>query len=237
MRSIRWLPVAGVLAALAAPAVAPGEVVRLKDETTVRGHLTQVVGDTLVFRTAFGTLRFHRQQVVSIVFDDSAQARLSSPATGIPAVAAQPQGKGRIEVVFKERDVSSKIEIELKKEWNERVASNHIVVELLVDGHGVYSFVDSTMDKQINQGHTTVVKNDIELADFGVEVPAGLHHAKLVVRNADGVTFRKAFDPAPLDLVVAFDNVEIRPGEIYRMDVGISKGKLKMGQPRLVRLQ
>jgi len=237
MRSIWWLRIAILTTVLLIPMLAPGEVVRLKDDTTVHGRLEQVTGDTLVFRSAIGTMRFHRDQVVSIVFDDSAQARVmpSSPVTGV--VPTTPQGTGRIEVVFKDRDLSSKIAIELKRQWDERVRSNHIVLELLVDGHPAYTFVDSTMDKQINSGHTTIMKNSIELPDFGVDVPAGMHQAKIVVRNADGITFRKDFDPAPLDLVVAFDNLEIRPGEIYRMDVGISKGKLKMGQPRLVRLQ
>ena len=38
----------------------------------------------------------------------------------------------------------------------------------------------------------------------------------------------------PLDMVVPFDNLDIRPGEVYRLDVGISRGKLKMGSARLV---
>jgi hypothetical protein len=236
MRSVRWLRGLWILLALLLPAAAPGEVVRLKDQTTVRGRLVQVAGDTLVFRSAFGTLRFHRDQVVSIVFADSAQTAIFPPVPGASAVPAQPAGMGRIEVVFKDRDLSSKIAIELKKNWDARVASNHIVVELLLDGRAVYTAVDTTMDKDIRQGHTTVMKNQIELADFGVDVPSGLHHAKLVVRNADVVTFRKDFDPEPLDLVLTFDNVEIRPGEIFRADVRISKGKLKMGRPRLVKL-
>ena len=238
MRSVRWLCLVCVVAAMVIPAVAPGEVVKLKDASTVRGRLVQVVGDTLVFKSTFGTLRFHRDQVVSIVFDDSSVATaVVAPPLGVSAAATTPKGKGRIEVVFKDRDLSSKIAIDLKKDWDAHVASNHIVVELLLDGHVVYTVADTTMDKQINQGHTTVMKNSILLTDFGVDVPSGMHHAKLVIRNADGTTFRKDFDPEPLEMVVAFDNLEIRPGEIYRMDVGISKGKLKMGQPRLVRLQ
>jgi hypothetical protein len=220
------------------PAVAPGEVVKLKDASTVRGRLVQVVGDTLVFKTTFGTLRFHRDQVVSIVFDDSSVVTAVVAPPLVPATGAKaPEGMGRIEVVFKDRDISSKIAIDLKKDWDAHIAANHIIVELLVDGHTVYSVADTTMDKQINQGHTTVMKNSIELTDFGVDVPSGLHHAKLVVRNAETTKFRADFDPQPLELVLAYDNLDIRPGEIYRMDVGISKGKLKMGQARLVRQQ
>jgi hypothetical protein len=234
--SVRWLRLVWLLVVLI-PAVAPGEVVKLKDQSTVRGRLVQVDGDTLVFRTTFGTLRFHRKQVISIVFDDSSEVAVVTqvPATAVPVNA--PGAKGRLEVVFADRDLSSKIAIELKKDWDAHIRSNHILVELLLDGHPVYTAVDSTMDKQINKGHTTEMKNSITLKDFGVDVPSGLHHAKLVVHNRDGITYRKDFDPQPLDLVVTFDNLEIRPGEIYRMDVAISKGKLKMGQPRLVKSQ
>jgi hypothetical protein len=214
------------ICALMVPALAPGEVVRLKDASTVRGRLVQVTGDTLVFKSTFGTLRFHRAQVVSIMFDDSAATVVTGVAGETAAPA--PAGKGRIEVVFKDRDVSSKIAIELKKKWDEHIASNHIVVELLVNGHVMYSAVDTTMDKQINKGHTTIMKNSAEVADFGVDVPSGMHHATLVIRNSDAKTFREDFDPKPLDMVLAVDNIQIRPGEIYRIDVDISRGKLKV---------
>jgi len=224
---------------LIVPAASSGEVVKLKDQSTVRGRLVQVAGDTLVFKSTFGTLRIHRSQVISIVFDDSlgSVALVPTPAPA-PSVAddgtAIPAGKARIEVAFKDRELSSKIAVQLKKNWDAHVRSNHILVELLVDGRIAYSYADTTMDKTINKGHTTELKNEVELTDFGVDVPSGLHHAKLVVHNRDVVTYRKDFVPEPIDMVVPFDNLEIRPGEVYRLDVGISKGKLKMGSARLV---
>lgn len=231
---VRLLRLASLLF-LMIPAASSGEIVKLRDQSVVRGRLMQVEGDTLVFKSTFGTLRFHRQQVISIVFDDSAESAAIVPpaATTSPATTA-PAGKGRIEVVFKDRELSSKIGIDLKKDWDAHVSSNHILVELLVDGRVVHTDADTTMDKTINKGHKTVLKNDIELADFGVDVESGLHHAKIVVRNRDTITFRGDFEPEPIDMVVPFDNIEIRPGEVYRLDVGISKGKLKMGQSRLV---
>lgn len=233
---VRWWRLASLLF-LIIPAASSSEVVKLKDQSTVRGRLVQVVGDTLVFKSTFGTLKFHRSQVISIVFDDSMETAAVAPGA-VPAVppevAAIPAGKARIEVAFKDRELSSKIAIQLKKDWDAHVRSNHILVELLVDGRVAYSHADTTMDKTINKGHTTELKNEIELTDFGVDVPSGLHHAKLIVHNRDVVTYRKDFVPEPLDMVVPFDNLEIRPGEVYRLDVGISKGKLKMGSARLV---
>jgi hypothetical protein len=217
------------------PAASSSEVVKLKDQSTVRGRLVAVAGDTLVFKTTFGTLRFHRNQVMSIVFDDSLGGATLTPQPAVAAPATEaPVGKARIEVAFKDRELSSKIAIQLKKDWDAHVRANHILVELLVDGRVAYSFADTTMDKTINKGHTTELKNEIELKDFGVDVPSGLHHARLVVRNRDTTTFRTDFVPEPLDMVVPFDNLEIRPGEIYRLDVAITKGKLKMGSARLV---
>lgn len=225
--SVRWVRLLWVLAALLIPAAVPGEIVRLKDDSTLRGRLMQVNGDTLVFKSSYGTLRVHRNQIVSIVFDDSAAALSPAVAT---TPAKTPGGKSRIEVVFKDRDLSSKINIDLKKDWDERVKANHIVTELFVDGHVVYSSIDTTMDKRIYHGHTTVMKNNVELTDFGVDVATGLHHARLVVRNAGEVSHRKFFDPEPLDKVLAIDNLELTAGEIYRVHVQISKGNLKLYQ-------
>jgi hypothetical protein len=225
---MRWMRLASLLF-LIIPAASSGEVVKLKDQSTVRGRLVQVAGDTLVFKSTFGMLRFHRNQVVSIVFDDSLGSVALMPA---PAVAVP--GTARIEVAFKDRELASKIAIQLKKDWDAHVRSNDILVELLVDGRTAYSYADTTMDKTYYKGHTTEIKNQIELKDFGVDVTSGLHHAKLVVRNRDTSTYRGDFDPEPIDMVVPFDNLDIRPGEVYRLDVGITKGKLKMGQARLV---
>jgi len=100
---VRWLRLASLLF-LMIPAASSSEVVKLRDQSVVRGRLVSVDGDTLVFKSTFGTLRFHRQQVISIVFDDSAEsvALVPAPTTTTPNNAA-PAGRGRIEVVFKDR--------------------------------------------------------------------------------------------------------------------------------------
>ena len=222
--SVRWLCLVCSLWFL--PMAASAETVRLKDESTVRGRLVEVRGDSLVFRTNFGTLRFHRDQVVSIVFDDAAAPAVAPSTTAAPPQA--PAGKSRIEVAFKDRDLSSKIEIKLKKDWDALIAANHIITELYVDGNVAYTAVDTTMDKRIYQGHTTTMKNDVELTDFGVDVGSGLHNARLVVRNAGGVERRESFDHEPLDKILSIDNIELRPGETYRIYVEISRGRLKI---------
>jgi hypothetical protein len=218
-----------------APSAAPGEVVRLKDASTLKGRLVHADGDSLTFRTSFGTVRLGRSQIVWILFDDSTGAAAPDLPGGTGAVVPPPPagGKGAIAVSFKDRELSSKIEIDKRRLWDEHVAANHIVVELLVDGKLLHTAVDSTMDKEIEKGHITQVKNDVELKDFSVEVPAGMCHATLIVRNADPDRFRDDFDPDPINLVLAINNLDVRAGEIMRVDVGINRGKLKMGKPKL----
>jgi len=215
-----------------APDAAPAEIVRLRDASSLNGRLVSVQGDSLTFRLGVGpTVRLHRAQVLAIVFYDTA----APAAAGV--VEAVATGSGTIEVAFKDRELSSKIAIELKKDWDGHVHANHIVVEFLVDGVVSFTAVDSTMDKRIYHGHETQMKNDIKLPDFTVAVPAGMRQCKLIVRNRGVDEYRAAFDPEPLNMVLAFNNLAVRPGEITRLDVGLARGKLRMGKPRLYRIE
>jgi len=238
MKTTRWMMLIACAFAALAPAAVPGEVVRLKDASTLKGRLVRVDGDTLTFMTSFGPVRIARAQVLSIVFADSAGVGAVVPTTaGAVTAGGDTAGKGSIEVAFKDRELSSKVAIDKKNLWDEHVAANHIVVEFLVDGLVVYTVSDTTMDKRIYKGHTTVLKNNVNMSDFRVEVPSGMHHAKLIVRNADPNTFADDFDPEPLNLVLGLENLDVRNGEVVRLDVGITKGKLKMGRPRLYRVE
>jgi hypothetical protein len=229
-----------VLCVLAlAPALAgpvAGEVVRLRDGSTLRGRLMAVAGDSLVVRLSVGPrITIHRSQVVAIAFDDSLAGELALPAAAVKAPA--PAGTGRITVAFKDKEVSSKISIDKKKAWDEHVRSNHIVVELLVNGRSVHAAVDTTMDKTIYKGHITQLKNDAMLEDFTVEVPAGTHQCEVIVRNFDEKTYRDDFDPEPLHAALVLDALEVKAGEGTRIEVGIDKGTLKMGHAKLYRVE
>lgn len=233
-RAVRVLCAAAALALLL-PAVVPGEVVRLKDGSTLKGRLIKVEGDTLTIRLSIGSpIKVHRDQVESIVFSDSITA---DPARTMPgaSVAAPvvPAGVGTIAVKFEDRKVSSKITIEKKKNWDEKVKSNEILVEFVVDGAVVYSKVDSTIDKTIYLGQEKQLKNDAELADFEVKVASGKHLCKLVVRNRDPDTFHDSFDPEPINLVLDFDAFTVDPGEMVRLDIRMDKGLLRMSSPKL----
>jgi hypothetical protein len=226
------VPAAVLVLGIVIPAVVPGEVVRLKDGSTLKGRLVRVDGDTLSIRLDLGsTVKVSRGLIASIVFSDSI-----APSTGAataPPPQAVPTGVGSIEVKFEDRNVSSKITIDKKKNWDEKVRANQIVVEFIVDGVVAYSAVDTTTDKTIYLGHEKQLKNETELADFTIEVPAGPHRCSLVLRNRDPDTFREDFDPAPLNAVLEFDEMTVRRGGFVRLDIRVDKGTLRMSSPKL----
>ena len=228
------VPAAALVLGVLLPAVVPGEVVRLKDGSTLKGRLVRVDGDTLSIRLNLGsTVKVSRDQIASIVFTDSIVAVPSAGISTAPGAQAVPSGVGSIEVKFEDRNVSSKITIDKKKNWDEKVLSNQILVEFIVDGVVAYSAIDTTTDKTIYLGHEKQLKNDAELADFTIEVPAGPHRCTLVLRNRDPDTFREDFDPAPLNAVLEFDEMVVRRGGFVRVDVKIDKGTLRMSSPKL----
>jgi hypothetical protein len=217
-----------------APGAAPAEIIRLRDGSSLTGRLVRVDGDSLTVHLGVGpTVGLHRSQVLAVVFYEMATPALPAPAAG----EAAETGSGTIEVVFKDRELSSKISIELKKDWDGHVKANHIVVEFLVDGVVAFTSVDTTMDKRIYKGHETQLKNEIELPDFTIAVPAGMRQCKLIVRNRGADEYREDFDAEPLHMVLAFNNLVVSDGEISRLDVGLARGKLKMGKPRFYRIE
>lgn len=215
------------------PAAVPGEVVRLKDGSTLKGRLVRVEGDTLSVRLDLGSqIKIYRALIESIVFSDSLIVDPARPAVSV-VVPAAPTGVGVIAVKFEDREVSSKITIDKKKNWDAKVRSNNIVVEFIVDGVVAYTAIDTTTDKTIYLGQDKQLKNVAELKDFTVQVAAGSHRCELVVRNRDPDTYRQDFDPAPLNAVLDLNEVTIKPGGIQRVDVRIDKGMLRTGSPKL----
>jgi len=223
----------GVLLAVVLSARAAGETIRLKDGSMLKGRLVRVDGDTLTVRLSIGApIKVHRAQVESILFADS----LSVPSLSVPTAVSPPAeggGTGTIAIKFEDRNVTSKITIEKKKHWDEKVRSNHILVEFVVDGAVVYTVADTTMDKTVYRGEEKDLRNDAKLADFTVPVPAGRHVCTLLVRNRDVDTFGSSFDPEPLSTVLEFGEVNVENGGVVRLDIKMDKGLLRMSSPRL----
>jgi hypothetical protein len=222
-------------AVVALPVTGRGDVVRLKDGSTLKGTVVSLHGDTLIVRTSFGPeLRVPRASVAVISFSDTLPPP-PAPMAQRPAAAAG--GTGRIAVMFADRDLSSKVVVVRGKDEARRLRANWIEQVLIVDDQVVYTAVDSTMDKTIYNGPERSYKNAIELEDFEVEVPAGMHHVSLVVRNRGGNDHADWFEDDPLDLVLPLDNTTITAGKTFRVKVGISRGRLRMGTPRFERVE
>lgn len=215
------------------PAVGMGDVVRLKDGSTINGKVVSLVGDTLTIRTSFGaTLRVPRASVSVVSFGDTLAAL--PPAAQAPERKAEG-GMGTIGVTFVDDNLSSKIGIYRNRDKEALMRANWIKVSLIVDEVEVYASIDSTMDKTIYQGPTRLYKNTIEFEDFDVDVPAGFHHAALLVRNVGLDDYKDAFDGDPLDMRLNLDNIQVSADKTLRVRVGIKRGKLRMGKPQLER--
>jgi hypothetical protein len=221
------------------PAAGRGDVVRLKDGSTLHGRVLALVSDTLVVRTTFGArIQVHRSQVELVSFTDSLPA---PPAMGAARpttpVGSAGEGLGTIAVTFKDQKLSSKIDFRPHRNEEERRRANWIEQALLIDGRQVYSRMDTTMDKTIYNGPERRYKNTIELEDFSVRVAAGLHHAVLIVRNVGIDDYPDAFDGDPLDVALPLDNLRVDADRTYRVRVGIERGRFRMGKPTLYRLE
>jgi hypothetical protein len=107
---------------------------------------------------------------------------------------------------------------------------------LLVDGDTAWVYADTTTDKVIYQGPDRTYKNSIELRDIRVRVSAEVHAVALIVFNRGEVEYADRFDDKPLRLEYAIGDLRVDPGSERRVTMGISRGKLRMGQPRFVKL-
>jgi hypothetical protein len=224
-----------LVAGVFAPALTRGDVVLLKDGSTLKGRVLSLAADTLTMRTTFGAeVRVPRSKLAQVSFTDS----LVVPVTGgvAPAPGRVPSGTGTIAVTFADRGVSSKIAAKARGDQEPYLHANWIEMRLLVDDQVVYTQRDTTMDKVIYNGPERLYKNEIELEDFEVDVPAGPHHARIVVTNVGADDYAAAFDTEPLNMVLNLDNMEVPADRNVRVRVGIKRGKLRLGKPKLVRL-
>lgn len=228
-RLIAWVVAATLLAT---PVILQSEVVYLKDGSQIRGKLVSCAGDTLIFEPSFGgRVRIQRSDIVQIVFDE---AKTPIPA-GTGAEPAADEGPGVVMIAFKDDKLSSKVAVtrRSKKREADLVRANWIEQLLIVEGDTVFSRVDSTMDKTINKGHERFYKNTIELEDMTAELEPGVRACLVVVRNLGAGVFDEDFDEGPLDLTLRFDTVGLYSNQTTRLRVGIKKGFLRMGKPKL----
>ena len=222
------------LVLLAAPSILLSEILYLKDGSRVPGRVVSFDGDTLVYAPSYGgRISVHRDAVAKIVFDESED-------TGTMAAAkTQPTGPGVLTVSFKDDKLTSKIAVtkKTKKNTPELLKANWIEQLLIVGRDTVYSRVDTTMDKTIYEGHEKLYKNTIRLEDMKATIESGVYQCVVVIRNLGAGTYKDAFDQGPLDLRLEFQTVGIHPDQTTGLRVGIKKGMLRMGEPKLYQVE
>jgi len=223
------------LAALLAPAILQGAIVYLKDGSELRGEVISFEGDTLVFAPSFGgKLKIHREDILRLVFDESAE-----PAPAPAGKKTTPGGPGSISVVFQQDKLTSKIAITNKtRSIEDELARANWIQQLLVVGPDtVYSRIDSTIDKTIYNGHEKELKNTIRLEDMQAKIEAGVYKCVVVVRNLGAASHEGEFSEGPLDMVLEMETVGVYAAQTTTLQVGIKKSFLRMGSPKLVRVQ
>jgi hypothetical protein len=220
------------LSLICLPALLHGEILFLKDGSEIRGKLLGFENDSLVFAPKFGgRVSIHRNDIVSIVFDETAAKK----PVATPVETGGEMSMGDLTVVFKDNKLSSKVAVNnsSKKRESEIIRANWIEQLLIADGDTVYAKVDTTTDKTVYQGHDKFYKNTVELEDISVRLPAGTHQCVLVIRNLGSHTNESDFDEGPLDLMLTFGRVGIYADQGTTLWVGIKKGFLRTGQPKL----
>jgi hypothetical protein len=196
----------------------------------------RVEGDTIYFQPSFGSepLPFHKASVWRIQFDDAEKpsqgmTRVDQPST--PAM--NPAEPGSLIVAFGELDISNKIVVHRKRNYEELERANAIRSALIVDGLEVASVIDSTTDKVYREGPDTYLKNTIRMNDFRVKLDSGPHSCLILIENLGASAYKKHFESTPLELSLNVENVVIYPKRSTTIEIGQKRGTFKLGKPKL----
>lgn len=222
--------------ALLAPSITQGEALYLKDGSTIHGTLVRVVADTLYFKTSFGAeVHVARDMVLRLDFVDQPSIPASSPAAEpVPFENALP---GTVMVKFDGVKVSSRVVVYRGKDEEALLQANAIECAFYVGADKSYSVVDSVTENEIREGPETTFKNEMIPKNFKVAVPPGSHRVRIVLSNVVHEESRKAaFVGEPLDKRLLVEDVQVLPGRITQLMVGM-KRKMKIGSPQLVLIE
>ena len=227
------------LAVVSVPAVTAGDTVKTTDGSVLKGRVIRLDRDTLSVESTFGgVLRIPRSRIVWISFGDSVttpESGSSQIATVDPTVSTG--GDGELGVTFKNRVISSKIVVTKRKDLAGHLHANGIQQFLLVDGDTAFSYVDTVMDKTIYKGPDRVYKNTIELKDMFVNLSPGDHQIFVIVRSVGYDQYEDRFENGPLNVEFLLGDVQVHSARTTLVNIGISTGTLRMGKPRLYKVE
>lgn len=212
---------------LFAPAFSHGEIVYLKDGSTIQGKLVKLLNDTLHFETSFGApIRIHRSKVLRVEFAGPASSQSVILTPGIQQ--QQPAGIGTLQVHFDKFELTSRITVHRGKNRDDLEKANSIEKSLFLGRDKVASVIDSVTDKVIREGPETILRNSITPRTIKVAVNSGTYRCRVHIGNTMAGDFHDRFVGDPLDKEVVAHNVVIRAGETTALRIGF-KRKMKIG--------
>jgi hypothetical protein len=226
------------LALFSMPVLVASEVLHLKDGSTLKGKVVSFVADTLVFEPSVGgRMRIPKSEIVRIVYGESDALGSGEPA--IDPASGASAGPGRLSIVFKDRDLSSKIAIphNRRDRKTEFLRANWIAEYVLVGPDTVFARVDSTIEKTIYEGHDRVYKNSIELTDIDTSLVAGVYRCVIGVRNTSRSEHEAYFTEGPLNMRLIMEPVPIYAGRTTTVEVGVKHGFMRLRSPTFYRIQ
>ena len=203
------------------PTLIYGEILHLKDGSTIKGKVISFEGDTLHFKTSFGSvLRIHKDNVLRIDFTD--EPMVTPPVTGGPT-STKP---GSLIIRFSKMKLTSKISVHRNQDREGHELENAIEQSLTISGKKVFSRVDTTTDKIIYKGPETVLKNEFEPVEMRVGMPAGIYQVTIVIANPYVDKYTKSFPDEPLYKDVFIDAILINAGGFTVVQVGKRRKRL-----------
>lgn len=210
-----------ILLVIVIPTFIYGEILHLKDGSSIRGEVISFKGDTLHFKTSYGSvLRIHKDNVLRIDYADEPMAPRMVP---VEPTSTEP---GSLIVRFSKMKLMSKISVHRNQDRKGHELENAIEQSLTISGKKVFSRVDTTTNKIIYQGPETVLKNEFEPVEMRVGMPAGIYQVKIVIANPYVDKYAKDFPDEPLYKDVFVDAIVINAGGYTVVQVGKRRKRL-----------
>lgn len=210
-----------VVAILLIPVLTLGEVIYLKDGSTIKGKISAIEADTLYVDTDYGQIRIPKDKVLRIDYSDSG----AGPPAGPNKPGYQSSEPGTLSVTFDRFTVTSRIIMDRRDDKKEFEKVNAIKQVLLVDGLPAYSHTDTTTDKIAYRGNERVLRNDMSPKPFKLGLPPGPHRCQLDLQTVGATDENYRFQDDPVEETVVIGNIDIAPGSHFDLRIGYRKKK------------
>lgn len=211
-----------MLVILAIPILALGEVIYLKDGTSIRGKITDVRSDTLYVDTEYGRVRIPKSKVLRIDYSEAGD----QPAPPRPdTLQHQSADPGTLSVSFDRISFTSRIVVDWRADRAEYEVANAIEQRVIIDGVVRHTVRDTVTDKIVYRGTEVVLRNDMQPAAFKIGLPPGSYKCRVQFLTVRGTDDKYEYQDEPVDETLGLGVVDIEPTKITDFRVGYRKKK------------